>query len=66
MSIPSPKIQHGNNLSVIEPNDTVKNALMLGIKLMFIRACRAYEDISKLNDDIVSDGRGLHVYAKNG
>ena len=64
MNIPLPKIQHDRNLSVITPNDPVKNTLILGVKVMLIRVRHLDEDISKSNDNVVSDGRGLHLDVK--
>ena len=63
-NIPLPKIQHDNNLSIIVPNDPVKNELMIGVKLLLFRVRHVDEDISKLNDYIVSDGYGLKVNIK--
>ena len=63
-NVPLPKTQHGNDLSVITPNGHVKNELILGIKVILIRVRNVDEDISKLNDNIVSDGRGLQVDVK--
>ena len=39
--------------------------LMLGLTVKLIRAHHAYDEISKLNDNIVSDGYGLLVDIKN-
>ena len=59
MNVPLPKIQCDNNLNVISPNDSVKNALILGVKVMLIRERHVDKYISKLNADVISDGRGL-------
>ena len=37
---------------------------MLGVKVKLIRASRVDEDISKLNNNIISDGRGFQVDVK--
>ena len=56
-NLPLPKIQYDNNLSIIAPNDPVKNALIIGVKVNFIKICN-------VDENIISDGRGLLVNAK--
>ena len=64
-NIPLPKIQYDNNLSVIAPNEPVKNSLTLGIKVKPSRARHVDDDIIKLNHNIISNGRGLMVDIKD-
>ena len=56
---PSSLNQHDNNLSVIAPDESVRNALMLGVKVKLIIARHMDEDISEVKYNVASDGHGL-------
>ena len=64
-NVPLPKIQRHNNLSFIVPNEPVKNALMLGIKVKLIIERHVDEDVNKLNNNVISYVRSLIVDVKN-
>ena len=47
-NVSSPFIQHDNDLSVIKPNEPVRNTLMFGLKVKLIRARHVDEDVGDL------------------
>ena len=63
-NIPFSKIHFNKNLSVIAPNNPVKNALMLDLNIMLIRAGYVDEDICKLKNNLICDGHSLQVKIK--
>ena len=59
-----PKIYFNKNLSVITPNDLVKNTLILSLNIMLIRAGYIDEDIYKLKNNLICDRHSLQVEIK--
>ena len=64
-NVPSPFIQYDNNLSVVVPNEPVRNALMLSLKVKLIRARNVNEDVDDLKNNVVCDGHSLLIDIKN-
>ena len=57
--MPSLFVQCSKNLSVITPNEPVRNALMLGLKVKLIRSRQLDEDVGDLKNNVICDGHGL-------
>ena len=55
--VPNPKTKHNGNLGVISAVRAVKNALLLGFDLVFIRAKHYFEDNKKCVNNSVVDGK---------
>ena len=48
-------MQYNKNLSVITPNNAIKNALILSINIMLISVSNEDENIGNLNNNISSN-----------
>ena len=50
---------------MITPNNLVKNALILGLNIMLIRASYVDKEICKLKNNLICDGCSLQVKIKD-
>ena len=58
-NIPLLKMHFNKNSSIITLNNPVKNALILGLNIILIRACYVDKDICKLKNNLIYNGCGL-------
>ena len=64
-NVPKPEVFKDTSLSVTSPIYTVKNALMLGLKVERIRVCHVEEDLEPIKQNCISEGIATQINTYN-
>ena len=64
-NVPKPEVFKDTSLSVMSPIDVVKNALMLGLKVVRIRVGHIEEDLESIKRNCISEGVGAQIDISN-